>query len=151
MSAPDLNEDFLDMIDALSGAGVEFLVVGAHALAAHGLPRATGDLDLLVRADPDNAARVYAALEDFGAPVEAHGVKPEDFERPESVYQIGLSPRRVDLLTSISGVSFDEAWADKLEVVVAGRRVFVIGRPVANKQATGRPRDLLDVEELTRR
>jgi hypothetical protein len=152
MSFAELNDDFSDMLGALLVARAEFVVVGAHALAAHGLPRATGDLDIFVRATPDNARRVVSALAAFGAPLEAHGIRQEDFESEGTVYQIGLPPRRIDLLTGISGVSFDEAWASKLEVSVAGRSFFVLGREalITNKRAAGRDKDLVDVRALER-
>lgn len=107
---PELNEDFADMLHCLGEAGVEFVIVGAHALAAHGIARATGDIDIFVKPSAENAERVLAALTAFGAPLDSHGIAPADFARPGLVYQIGLPPRRIDLLTEISGVSFDEAW-----------------------------------------
>lgn len=113
------------MLAALSAAGAEYLVVGAHALAAHGLPRATGDLDLWVRPSRDNAERVWRALESFGAPLDE--LTLEDPSRPEVVFQIGVVPRRIDVLTSITGVSFEEAWESR---------------------AVGRARDLADIAEL---
>jgi hypothetical protein len=109
LSEAVLHDDFRDLLLELEGAGVRFLVVGAHALAVHGVPRATGDLDLFVARDSGNAARLVDALVRFGAPLEAHGVTARDFEREGTVYQLGLTPRRIDLLTSISGVEFDEA------------------------------------------
>jgi hypothetical protein len=150
METPELNDDFLDMLDAFGGAGVEFVVVGAHALAAHGLPRATGDLDLLVRPSPANAARVVQALEAFGAPLADHGVLQADFEIEGTVYQIGLPPRRIDILTKISGVSFDEANASKVLPTLAGRSVPVLGRDalLKNKRAAARDKDLVDVRAL---
>ncbi len=147
---PSLFDDTLDLLDALDEAGAQFIVVGAHALAAHGILRATGDFDLLVNATADNARRVIRALETFGAPLAAHGVREEDFARPGAVYQLGLPPRRIDLLTRISGVGFDEAWATRLEVVTDGRRLPILGREalLQNKRASGRPKDLLDVLAL---
>lgn len=138
------------MLHALNGAQVEFLIVGAHALAAHGIPRATGDIDLLVRPTADNAARVLQALADFGAPISAHGVEASDFAVPGNVYQIGLPPRRIDLLTEISGVSFDEAWSSRLQTNVGGIDVNVLGREalIKNKRAAGRDKDLVDVAAL---
>src|SRR5689334_11092308 len=120
--APALNEDFLDMLTALQGAGVEVVIVGAHALSAHGFPRATGDLDLFVRPTPENAARVIAALHSFGAPLDAHGISQVDFEKPGTIYQIGLPPRRIDILTEISGVSFEEAWSSRMQGELGGHR-----------------------------
>lgn len=145
-----LNADFLDMLDALAAHGVDFLVVGAHAMAAHGVPRATGDIDLLVRPSADNAARVLDALRTFGAPVDAHGVTASDFSREGNVYEIGLPPRRIDILTRISGVPFDEAWRSRFEATVAGRTLRFLGREalIANKKAAGRDKDLLDVKLL---
>lgn len=151
MSArPELNDDFVDLLRSLIEAKVEFLIVGAHALAAHGLPRATGDLDILVRPTAANARRVIQALQNFGAPIVAHGIRPADFEVPDNVYQMGLPPRRIDLLTSISGVSFDEACAAKLLVSVEDLMLPVIGRRalVKNKRATGRPKDIVDADVL---
>jgi hypothetical protein len=149
-----VNDDFLDMFTALLAAGVEFVVVGAHALAVHGVPRATGDIDIFVRPTAENAANVIAALEEFGAPVGAHGVTAEDFATPGTVYQLGLPPRRIDILTGISGVSFEEAWADRVEAEV-GRGVVVsfLGRGalLRNKQAAGRDQDLVDARLLEAR
>jgi hypothetical protein len=148
----DLNEDFVDLLRCLLDGHVEFVIVGAHALAAHGLPRATGDLDVLVRPTPDNSGRIVASLEKFGAPMAAHGVSRSDFEIPENVYQIGLPPRRIDLLTSISGVSFEEARDSQIVIHLDGMDLPVLGRAalVKNKRAAGRPKDLVDVEMLER-
>jgi hypothetical protein len=106
-----MNRDFAEMLKALAAESVEFLVVGAYAVAGHGIPRATGDIDLWVRPTPDNAARLWRALERFGAP--RSRVSPEAFTQPDVVYQIGLPPNRIDFLTTIDGVSFDDAWAEK--------------------------------------
>lgn len=147
---PELNEDFVDLLRSLLEARVEFVVVGAHALAAHGLPRATGDLDVFVRPSAGNASRIMIALHHFGAPVEAHGVTQSDFEVPDSVYQIGLPPRRIDILTSISGVSFDEAQASRLVLDIEGMELPLLGRAalVKNKRAAGRPKDIVDADAL---
>lgn len=143
-----MNRDFVEMLDALSAAGAEFLVVGAHALAVHGHPRATGDLDLWVRPTPENAARVWNALVAFGAPLDE--LRVEDLAAPEVVFQIGVSPDRIDILTSITGVTFDEAWPARVSAEVCGRTIPILGREhlLANKRATARTRDLADVEEL---
>ncbi|MDD9947720.1 MAG: nucleotidyltransferase [Myxococcales bacterium] len=148
----ELNDDFRDMLEALVASDVDFVIVGAHALAAHGLPRATGDIDILVRPTEENAERVLAALAKFGAPLEAHGVSRADFSTPGRVYQIGLPPRRIDLLTEISGVSFEDAWAGRVTTSIGGVPVSILGRDslVKNKRATGRDKDLLDVRALTR-
>ena len=143
-----MERDFVEMLSALNAADAEYLVVGAHALAAHGLPRATGDLDLWVRATPENAGRVLAALRTFGAPL--FGLTVDDLTRPETVFQIGVVPVRIDLLTSISGVEFDEAWGGRIEASIEGVPFGVIGRAelLRNKRATGRPKDLLDAAAL---
>ena len=136
MSAPSLNEDFM--------------IVGAHAMAVHGVPRATGDLYILVRPEPDNAKRVLGALQRFGAPLAQHGITEAAFVQPGSVYQLGLPPRRIDLLTAISGVSFEEAWNTRTRAQLQGREVCVLGRDclLRNKRATGRPKKLADVRLL---
>jgi hypothetical protein len=140
----------VDILRALLDADVEFVIVGAHALGAHGLVRATGDLDVLVRPTPDNAARVIDALRRFGAPIAAHGIRQDDFEKEDNVYQIGLPPRRIDILTSISGVDWPEAWASRTFVDAVGMKLAVLGRDalLKNKRATGRDRDLVDARAL---
>ncbi len=150
MADEALNEDFVDVLRAMLRANVEFVLVGAHALAAHGLPRATGDIDIFVRTSPLNAARVFSALADFGAPLAAHGISASDFEEVGNVYQMGLPPRRIDILTEISGVTFDEAWHSRVEADIASLRVPVIGRDalIKNKRAAGRDKDLVDVRAL---
>ena len=150
MGASGLNEDFVDVLRALGESGAEFIVVGAHAMAVHGVPRATGDLDILVRPTIENAQRVLHALRLFGAPVDAHGIRETDLATPGIVYQIGLPPRRIDILTEISGVSFEEAWATHVEVEISGIRAPFIGRQalLKNKRATGREKDLVDARTL---
>lgn len=145
-----MNDDFRDLLAALLEAGARFLVVGAHAMAVHGVPRATGDLDVWIAADPANAERVWTALLRFGAPVAAMGVRREDLTRADTVVQIGLPPRRIDLLTSITGVGFDEAWPGRVTHPVAGLAIPFLGRAelVRNKRATGRAKDLADLEAL---
>ena len=138
------------MLSALCAEHAEFLLVGAFALAVHGEPRATGDMDLWVRPTPENAQRVVAALRRFGAPMER--IAATDLEQPDIVLQLGVRPNRIDFLTGVDGVSFDEAWAGKLESEVEGLRIPVIGRAelIRNKRATGRTRDLADAEALER-
>jgi hypothetical protein len=152
-TTPEVNEDFVDMLVALKNNHAKFLVVGAYALAAHGFPRATGDIDIFVEPTPENAAKVYRALIEFGAPVEAHRVTAGDFEHKGAVYQLGLPPRRIDLLTSISGVEYDEAAALALRGHVGPCEVLFIGRDalIKNKSSTGRTKDLADVEQLRAR
>ncbi len=151
--APEVNEDFVDMLRALDANGAEFVVVGAYALAVHGYPRATGDIDILVNPTKENAKKVHSALLAFGAPLEAHGVRATDFAQKGNVYQIGLPPRRIDLLTSISGVEFDEAVADSITATLGGCPVSFIGLQalIRNKRASGRTKDVADAEELEKR
>jgi hypothetical protein len=143
-----LNRDFSDMLSALSAGDVEFLVVGAHALAAHGRPRATGDLDIWVRPTPANAKRAWKALAEFGAPL--RDLQVEDLSRADVVLQIGLPPCRIDILTTIDGVEFEQAWPRRITIDLGGQAVPVIGREdlIANKRATGRPRDAADLAWL---
>jgi hypothetical protein len=143
-----LNPDFRDMLSALSEEGVEYLLVGAYALAVHGVPRATGDIDVWVRPTPGNARRVLAALRRFGAPVAE--LTERDLVTPGTVFQIGVAPRRIDVLSSIDAVEFDEAWARRYTVHVEGVEVTVLSREhlVRNKKATGRPQDVADAARL---
>jgi hypothetical protein len=148
-----LNENFKDMLSAFGEAGAEYLLVGAYAMAAHGCPRATADIDFWVRPTDTNAARVWSALETFGAPLSK--VTVADFCTPDVVYQIGVAPQRIDILTSISGVDFDEAWRERLIVDLEGVSVSVIGlrHLHANKLASGRAKDHQDasiLEEMIR-
>ena len=143
-----MNRDFVEMLAALSDAEADFLVVGAHALAAHGVLRATGDLDIWVRPSPANASQVWTSLSRFGAPLD--DLTPEDLSAENLVFQIGLPPARIDILTSITGVDFDEAWYERVTVEIEGLDVPVIGREalIRNKRAVGRTRDLADIEAL---
>ena len=143
-----MNQDFVEMLAALSEAGAEFLIVGAHAMAAYAEPRATGDLDIWVRPTPENAARVWAALTEFGAPLQ--DITEADLSTSDVVFQIGVVPNRVDILTAIEAVEFDAAWANRTSVEVMGLKVSLIGRDelIRNKRALGRAQDLADVEAL---
>lgn len=140
-----LSPDYRDMLSELSAAGAEFLIVGAFAMAAHRMPRATGDMDVWVRPDLENARRVWTALANFGAPVD--GVTPEELAEPDMFFQIGVVPVRIDVLTAIDGVTFEEAWAERVYREFEGMRVPVLSRKhlLINKKATGRPKDLADV------
>ncbi len=144
-----MNPDSVEMLSEFSAAGVEFLIVGAHALAAHGLPRATGDLDIWIRPTQVNAERTHAALARFGAPLTDLTV--EDLTHEGTVFQIGVPPARIDILTSITAVTFEEAWPRRLVARVA-RDVSapVLGRQdlLRNKRAVGRPKDLADAAWL---
>ena len=146
-----LNPDFRDMLLALSAEGAEFLVVGAYAVAAHGIPRATGDLDVWVGTEGDNPAKVLSALQRFGAPVER--VALDELRSPDLVFQIGVVPQRIDIITGIEGVDFGGAYARRLMIELDDVAVPVLGLDdlLANKRAVGRPKDLADVEALERR
>ncbi len=145
-----MNEDFRDLLAALLAADARFLVVGAHALAVHGVPRSTGDLDVWIATDAANVALVWAALLRFGAPMASVNVSQDDLRRPDQVVQIGVPPRRIDILTSISGVGFEEAWSGRVSHGVGGLTVPFLGRAelVRNKRATGRAKDRADLEAL---
>ncbi len=143
-----MNQDFVDLLRALCAHDVRFLVVGAYALAVHGRPRATGDLDVWVDASPANAPKLMRALVEFGAPL--HDVSTADFARPGIVFQMGLPPGRIDVLTALSGLTFDEAWPGRVTAMFGDVAVSVIGRDafIRNKRATGRAKDLGDIEAL---
>lgn len=145
-----MNEDFLQLLEALLAVQARFLVVGAHALAVHGVPRATGDLDIWIDRDPQNAERVWSALARFGAPVAELGVQRDDLTLPDTVIQIGTPPRRIDLLTDITGVEFDTGWSGRIVHNIEGLAVPFLGRRelLENKRVTGRLKDLADLEAL---
>ncbi len=144
----ELSHDFSEFIGYFVARDVRFLVVGGYAMAAHGHPRYTKDLDVWIRADPDNGERILLALDDFG--FGDVGLTQLDFLGDDTVVQLGREPQRIDLLTFISGVEFDEAWANHVELEISGLAVPVIGRADLrrNKLATGRLRDLADAEDL---
>lgn len=143
-----MNQDFVDLLSALNAAEARFLVVGAFAVTFHSKPRATGDLDLWVEPGEENAARVVGALTSFGAPL--RDIQERDFAAPDQVFQIGVPPRRIDLLTSLTGLTFSQAWETRAPGRLAGVDVFFIGRDalIRNKTAVGRPQDLADVQQL---
>lgn len=143
-----MNPDFTALLRALSEAEARFLVVGAYAVTFHSRPRSTGDLDLWIEPSSDNARRAYAALRAFGAPLS--DLKEADLAQHDVVFQIGVPPRRIDLLTSLTGLQFQEAWTGRVEGRLGGIAVPFIGRDalVRNKRALGRPRDLADLEML---
>jgi hypothetical protein len=143
-----VNPDFVDLLRAFVAADVRFVIVGAYAVALHGRPRATGALDIWVDPTPDNASRVIAALTAFGAP--AADITAEDLSVPGVVYQIGVSPSRIDILTELTGLTFNNAWADRIRRPFGDIDVDFIGREafLRNKRATGRPKDLGDIDGL---
>lgn len=143
-----LPADWRAFIKSLNSNGVEYVIVGAVALAHHGFPRYTGDLDILIRNSPENAKRLESALAAFG--LAALGLQAADFSESYRVIQLGVPPNRIDLLTSITGVPFDEAWASRVHADVEGIPVNFIGREalIRNKRLTGRAQDKADLEAL---
>lgn len=145
-----LPQDYEDLLQEFVESGVEFLLIGGWAVAVHGHGRATDDMDLLVRPSASNASKVFAALLRYGAPIDSHGVTEELFRTARYGYRMGHKPLLIEVLTTIDGVSFDEALKDAVNIIVAGVTVSVIGRAalLANKRASGRPKDLADVAAL---
>lgn len=145
------NPDFRDLFSALSAAGAEFLLVGGHAVMFHTAPRYTKDLDVWVRPSADNAARVHRALVVFGAPMADLTIG--DLAVPGTIFQIGVAPNRIDVLTAIEGVEFEAAWRRSLSTTYGGVTIHVLSIEdlLTNKRAVGRPQDLLDVASLEQR
>lgn len=143
-----LNDDYKEMLQALAAEKARFLLVGAYALAAHGYPRATMDIDLWVMPTRENAEAVLRALRRFGAPL--HDLTREDLERDGTIFQIGVAPRRIDIMTTASGLKFDEAFARAIPIMIEGLEVFVLSVAdlIRNKRASGRTKDLADAEAL---
>jgi hypothetical protein len=142
------NPDFKELLSIFNDEGVEYLVAGAHAVMYHTEPRYTKDLDVWVNPTPENAARTFRALARFGAPLREATAK--DFCDPDAIYQLGVAPNRIDIIMGIAGVSFTEAWADRVETTYAGVPICLMGKAtlIKAKQASGRPQDLLDLEKL---
>lgn len=143
-----MNRHFVEMLRALSDARAEFLIIGAHAVAAHGHFRATKDIDIWIRSTPDNVARVWKALETFGAPLDR--ITREDLLIPGTIFQIGVEPIRIDILTDVEPLTFDEAWPNRAMVEVDAQPFPFIGRDdlIRTKRAAGRVHDLKDIEAL---
>lgn len=146
-----LNSDFADLLHEFDAAGVEYVVVGGQAFGFHAQPRYTKDVDVFVNPDPENAKRVYRALAVFGAPLE--NLTVEDLSDRDVVFQIGIEPNRIDVLTAIDGVSFERAWTSRADATYGDEHMWVIGIDalIDNKRAAARERDLLDVRDLERR
>lgn len=144
------NPDFKDLFVALSAERVEYIVVGAHAVMVHTEPRYTKDLDVWVRPTRDNAERAHRALASFGAPM--HDLSVDDLHVPGTIFQIGIAPNRIDVLTSIEAVSFDDAWSRRLERTYDGVPISTLSVDdlITNKRAVGRPQDLIDVDKLVK-
>jgi hypothetical protein len=143
-----LNEDYKDMLLALSDENVKYLLIGAYALAAHGYPRATMDIDIWVMPSSQNADAVMRALRRFGAPL--HHLTKKDLQMDGTIFQIGVAPRRIDILTTASGLRFEEAFSRSLSVNIEGIQVHIPSRDdlIRNKRASGRTKDLADAEAL---
>ena len=143
-----LNEDYRDILHALSDEKVKFILVGAYALAAHGYPRATMDIDIWVMPSSENADAVLRALRHFGAPL--HNLTKEDLQKDGTIFQIGVAPRRIDIITTASGLQFETTYRDSIPVNIEGIEVRIpsIDDLIHNKRASGRTRDLADVEAL---
>jgi len=146
-----MNPDFVAIARELRAVDARFLIVGAFAVALHSRPRATGDLDIWIDPSPKNAQQVYDALSAFGAPMT--GITPRDLATPGLVYQIGIPPRRIDILTSLTGITFEEAWPGRVAGSIGEVSCGFIGREalIRNKRALGRPRDLADLDALGER
>ena len=144
----EIQSDFKELLELFNSHKVEYLITGAYALAFHGAPRYTGDIDLYIKPESSNASRIINALDQFG--FGSLGLKTEDFTTPGQIIQLGLPPARIDIITSISGVSWDEAEGGKIAGSCGGVPVYFIGREqfITNKQATGRQKDLADLESL---
>jgi hypothetical protein len=145
-----LNEDYRDMLQILLDNEVHFLVVGAYAMGAYGYPRATGDFDIWVDTSPENSKKVYSSLAKFGAPLT--DISEETFTDEGIVFQIGIAPRRIDILTQIDGVRFKDAYESKEVIEVEGLRIPFISKNdlIKNKRSTGREKDKLDADYLSR-
>ncbi len=145
----NLNPDFLDFITLLGQRSVEYVIVGGYAVGFHGFPRYTGDIDFFVSINEENAEKLLQVLDDFG--FGGIGIEREDFLKPSFVVEIGREPRKIQILTGIDGVSFQECLQSAVECEYLERKLRFIGFDalVRNKKASGRPKDLIDVEALT--
>lgn len=143
-----LNKDYKEMLQLLLEEQVDFILVGAYALGAHGYPRATGDIDIWVKADEPNSKKVYQALARFGASLDQ--LNENDFAGEGIIFQIGVAPRRIDIITQIDGVAYDEADVDKIVVEVEELKlpILSLNKLIKNKMSTGREKDELDVKVL---
>ncbi|MFN0086989.1 MAG: DUF6036 family nucleotidyltransferase [Blastocatellia bacterium] len=143
-----MHSDLLDILRVFNLYKVEYLIIGGYAVAFHAEPRFTKDLDILVRASPANARRVFQALRAFGAPLS--GLTETDFQQAGHFYQLGAPPLRIDILMSIEGTTFGDAWDHRIESMIEDVKALFISREdlISAKKATGRPQDLLDVQSL---
>jgi len=143
-----MNQDFSELLRVFNDHSVDYLVVGAHALAAHGHVRATKDLDVWIRPEIENARRILTALKSYGAPLQ--DLTERDLATPGTVFQVGIPPLRIDILTKIDGVEFAAAWPDRWQARFGNESATVISLKhlIANKKASGRPQDLVDVQTI---
>jgi len=143
-----LNNDYKDILLALSNRKTKFILVGAYAMAVHGYPRSTMDIDLWIKPDSENANLVLQALEDFGAP--SNNLTQDDLQKEGLIFQIGVAPRRIDIITSVDGLTFENAFANSKTIEIEGIpiQVLSIGDLIKNKRSTGRTKDLADAESL---
>ena len=143
-----LNEDYKEMLQLLVDEKVDFILVGAYAMAAHGYPRATMDIDIWVMPSADNAVLVLNALKRFGAPL--HNLTLEDLQKPDIIFQVGVAPRRIDIITGVDGLDFKSAYSTSIEIEVEGITVNIpsIDDLICNKRASGRTKDIADAEAL---
>ena len=143
-----LSNDLREFIELLNSLKVEFVIVGAHALAWHGLPRYTKDVDFLINTSPENAQTMANLIDAFG--FGSTGLGADDFQITDQVIQLGMEPNRIDILTGISGVPWEEAWASKVSAELDGLPVWYLGKDayIKNKLASGRPQDFADVARL---
>lgn len=144
----EVQQDFKELLELLNAHKAEYIIVGAYALAFHGVPRFTGDMDILVKPDPKNAEKILAALEEFG--FGSQDLTISDFQDPDKVVQLGVTPVRVDLITSLTGVTWQQANEGKVKGTYGDVPVYYIGRKdfLSNKKALGRKKDLADIETL---
>ena len=146
-----LNEDYKEMLQLLSEEQVDFMIVGAYALGVHGYPRATGDIDIWVKPNDINSGKLYKVLARFGAPLDQ--IKIDDFSKEGIIFQIGVIPRRIDIITKIDGVTYEEADEDRIIVKVEDLKIPVISldKLIKNKMSTGREKDELDIKTLRKK
>ena len=144
----EVQQDFRDLLALFNTHKVDYLIVGAHALAYHGAPRYTGDIDIFVRPDPENAKNILSVLEEFG--FGSLGLTVEDFTVHGKVVQLGVAPVRVDIVTSLTGISWEEAYVRRVTGTYGDIQVYFIGREqfIQNKRAIGRKKDIADLEAI---
>jgi len=144
----EAQQDFKGLLALFNARNVDYVIIGGYALAYHGVPRYTGDMDVLVRPDAENARRILDVLEEFG--FGSLGLREEDFASPDQVVQLGIAPVRIDIMTSITGVSWEEVAAGRVAGTYGGLEVYYIGKKefIQNKRAIGRTKDLADLEAI---